>query len=75
MNYNQKTIERLLEGKWYRQPMYEEFDFYAIGKEPGVACMNPFIFEKIQQEKDNYPDGKIIVIAHWGADFKDVTPL
>ncbi|RZI02068.1 hypothetical protein EIG99_02715 [Staphylococcus condimenti] len=60
---------------WYRQPMYEEFDFYAIGEEPGVACMNPFIFEKIQQEKENHPNGKIIVIAHWGADFKDVRPL
>ena len=60
---------------WYRQPMYEEFDFYAIGDEPGVAGMNPFIFEKIQQEKENYPEGKIIVIAHWGADFKGIRPL
>lgn len=56
---------------WYRRPMYEEFDFYAIGSEPGVACINPFIFEDIKKEKSQYPSGKIIVIAHWGTDFKN----
>ncbi len=54
---------------WYRRPMYREFDFYAIGDEPGVACINPMMFEKIKECKEKYAM-KVIVICHWGVDFQ-----
>ncbi|WP_210130126.1 CapA family protein [Staphylococcus sp. GDX8P54P] len=55
---------------WYRRPMHREYDFYAIGNEPGVACLNPFLYEKIREMKDS--GSKVIVIAHWGVDFGSV---
>src|SRR5699024_4701060 len=57
---------------WYRTGMYREFDFYAIGNQPGVSCLSGNIMEQIKAEKALYPQGKIIVIAHWGVDFKTV---
>lgn len=54
---------------WYRRPMYREFDFYAIGNQPGVACINPMLYEKINEFKSKYAM-KVIVICHWGADFQ-----
>lgn len=59
---------------WYRNPMYREFDFYAIKDQPGVSCLSGNILEQIKREKESYPDGKVIVIAHWGVDFKTVNP-
>lgn len=81
---NQDTAERpfikqindtriaIFNAYWYRRPMYREFDFYATGNEPGVACLSGRIFEQIKAEKASYPNGKILVIAHWGVDFKSV---
>ena len=57
---------------WYRNPMHREFDFYALADQPGVACLSGHIQERIKSEKEENPDGKIIVIAHWGADFQTV---
>lgn len=57
---------------WHRRPMYREFDFYAIGSQPGVASLSGNILRNIKREKNIYPDGKIVVFAHWGVDFKEV---
>lgn len=57
---------------WYRRPMYREFDFYAIGNQPGVASLSGNILRDIEKEKSTYPNGKIVVFAHWGVDFKEV---
>lgn len=74
MNINNQRIT-FFNAYWYRKPMYEAFDFYAIGDEPGVACMNMYMLEAIKAEKEKYPTSKIVVIAHWGVDFKSVHPL
>ncbi len=60
---------------WHRNPMYKEFDFYAIGNKPGVASLSGGIMNKIREEKQQHPDGKVLVIAHWGVDFLDVNPM
>lgn len=63
----------IFNGYWYRNPMYFNYDFYAIGDQAGVACLSGTIMQNIQSEKAAYPDGLVIVIAHWGADFKMVS--
>ena len=55
--------------------MYKEFDFYAIGNKPGVASLSGDIMNKIREEKQQHPNGKVLVIAHWGVDFLDVNPM
>lgn len=66
INYNEQTYT-IFNAYWYRRPMYREYDFYAIGNEPGVACINPSLFEQISNVKEK--GHKVIVIAHWGVDF------
>lgn len=60
---------------WYRRPMYKEFDFYALGNKPGVASLTGEILNNIKAEKEKYPNGKVLVITHWGVDFLDVHPM
>ena len=50
--------------------MYREYDFYAIGNKPGVACINPSLYKQISKVKEE--GAKVIVIAHWGVDFGKV---
>lgn len=50
--------------------MYREYDFYAIGNKPGVACINPSLYKQISKVKEE--GAKVIVIAHWGVDFSKV---
>ncbi|RST59182.1 hypothetical protein D5F11_013725 [Siminovitchia terrae] len=69
-----KTRIAIFNAYWYRNPMYREFDFYAIGDQPGVACLSGHILEQVKKEKSAYPNGKVLVIAHWGVDFKTVHP-
>lgn len=57
---------------WYGNQMYLDYDFYAIGQSPGVACLSGKIKENIRTEKRNHPTGLVLVIAHWGADFEKV---
>lgn len=59
---------------WYRDPMHREFDFYALGDQPGVSCLSGNIMDQVRHEKETHPEGKIIIIAHWGVDFKTVNP-
>lgn len=60
---------------WYRNSAYQQFDFYAIGNAPGVACLSGEIFERIQKEKEANPDAFIITIMHWGVDWKKTHSL
>lgn len=68
---DQKVV--IFNGYWHRIPAYLEFDFYALGKQSGVASLSGLL-QVIQTYKKQFPDTKIIVIAHWGVDFKQVHP-
>lgn len=65
----------IFSGYWYRNPMYYNYDFYALGNKPGVACLSGNLRNNIQKEKEAHPDGLIIVIPHWGADFQTVSDM
>lgn len=68
---DQKVV--IFNGYWHRIPAYLEFDFYALGKQSGVASLSGLL-QVIQTYKKQFPNTKIIVIAHWGVDFKQVHP-
>lgn len=59
-------------GYWYRGPGHHLFDMYALGNKPGVACLSGEIIDRIKMEKADNPHAFIIVIAHWGIDFREV---
>ena len=69
LNYNGQKYT-IFNAYWYRRPMYREYDFYAIGNKPGVACINPSLYKQISKVKEE--GAKVIVIAHWGVDFGKV---
>lgn len=50
-----------------------DYDFYALGSRSGVACLNGVLLEQIVFYKQAHPKHKIIVICHWGVDFKPPT--
>ncbi|MEB6480616.1 CapA family protein [Acinetobacter vivianii] len=60
----------IFNGYWHRQTAYQQYDFYALGRSAGVASINAILFEQIMQYRLQYPQHKIIVICHWGIDFK-----
>lgn len=62
----------LFNAYWHRNGMYMNYDFYALGDEPGVANMSGSLIEQIKMEKANYPDSFVLVIPHWGVDFGTV---
>lgn len=64
----------IFNGYWHRETAYQDYDFYALGNSSGVACINAILFEQIIQYKQNYPNHKVIVICHWGVDFKSIHP-
>ncbi|MGA6136696.1 CapA family protein [Acinetobacter dispersus] len=64
----------IFNGYWHRKSAYQEYDFYALGNSSGVACINAVLFEQIMQYRVKYPQHKIIVICHWGVDFKSIHP-
>lgn len=51
---------------FYQSDNYYLFNRYAIGNESGIACLNPFIYERMSIAKREDETTKIIVIAHWG---------
>jgi hypothetical protein len=63
----------IFNGYWHRDTAYLDYDFYALGSTSGVACLNGVLLEQIVRYKQKYPDHKIIVICHWGVDFKPPT--
>ena len=51
---------------FYQSDNYYLYNRYAIGNESGIACLNPFIYERMSIAKREDEETKIIVIAHWG---------
>ncbi|ENW82183.1 hypothetical protein F909_01259 [Acinetobacter sp. ANC 3929] len=64
----------IFNGYWHRAIAYQDYDFYALGNSSGVACLNAILFEQIMQYRVKHPQHKIIVIGHWGVDFKSIHP-
>ncbi|NUF35262.1 CapA family protein [Acinetobacter oleivorans] len=63
----------IFNGYWHRDTAYLDYDFYALGPKSGVACLNGGLLEQIGRYKQTHPVHKIIVICHWGIDFKPIT--
>ncbi|MDF3346756.1 CapA family protein [Acinetobacter pittii] len=63
----------IFNGYWHRDTAYLDYDFYALGPKSGVACLNGVLLEQIGRYKQTNPEHKIIVICHWGIDFKPIT--
>ncbi|PTV58894.1 CapA family protein [Acinetobacter seifertii] len=63
----------IFNGYWHRDTAYLDYDFYALGSRSGVACLNGVLLEQIVFYKQVHPKHKIIVICHWGVDFKPPT--
>ncbi|NUF29152.1 CapA family protein, partial [Acinetobacter oleivorans] len=63
----------IFNGYWHRDTAYLDYDFYALGPKSGVACLNGVLLEQIGRYKLSHPEHKIILICHWGIDFKPIT--
>jgi len=63
----------IFNGYWHRDTAYLDYDFYALGHTSGVACLNGVLIEQISRYKLVHPHHKVIVICHWGVDFKPIT--
>ncbi|MER8077542.1 CapA family protein [Acinetobacter pittii] len=63
----------IFNGYWHRDTAYLDYDFYALGHKSGVACLNGVLIEQISRYKLAHPHHKVIVICHWGVDFKPIT--
>lgn len=62
----------LFSGYWYRQSKDLDFDFYGINRD-GVASLQGALLDRIKNFKEAHPKTIVIVIPHWGNDFKDVS--
>lgn len=71
---NQGQCLAIFNGYWHRRPAYQDYDFYALGNSVGVACLNAILFEQLMQYRLAHPTHKIMVICHWGVDFKSIHP-
>ncbi|AQV17536.1 CapA family protein [Acinetobacter pittii] len=76
-NYFELSFENkhyaIFNGYWHRDTAYLDYDFYALGYKSGVACLNGVLLEQIGRYRLTHPEHKIIVICHWGVDFKTIT--
>ncbi|MCZ1178508.1 CapA family protein [Acinetobacter pittii] len=76
-NYFELSFENkhyaIFNGYWHRDTAYLDYDFYALGYKSGVACLNGVLLEQIGRYRLTHPEHKIIVICHWGVDFKPIT--
>ena len=57
---------------WYKRNQYRVMDMYAIGDNLGAACISDQFCKKIATYKTTHPNSKIIVIPHWGVDFRPI---
>lgn len=64
----------IFNGYWHRRPAYQAYDFYALANSAGVACINAILFEQVMLYRVAHPKHKIMVICHWGVDFKSIHP-
>lgn len=62
----------IFNGYWHRDTAYNKFDFYALGHRDGVACTNGILLDQLKAYKTCFPQNKIMVISHWGVDFKPI---
>lgn len=62
----------LFNGYWYRNPAYNLFDFYAKADHAGVNCLDTLMITDVQRYKQDHPQAKVIVSAHWGTDYGEV---
>lgn len=60
-------------GYWYRRARDLEFDFYATQR-AGVCAIDGFLLRKIANFKRENPSCLIVVLSHWGVDFKGILP-
>lgn len=72
LTFNNKHYA-IFNGYWHRDTAYLDYDFYALGHKSGVACLNGVLLEQIGVYKLTHPEHKVIVICHWGMDFKTIT--
>lgn len=72
ISFNNKHYA-IFNGYWHRDTAYLDYDFYALGPKSGVACLNGVLLEQIGRYKQANPEHKVIVICHWGIDFKPIT--
>lgn len=76
-NYFELSFENkryaIFNGYWHRDTAYLDYDFYALGHKSGVACLNGVLLEQIGRYRLTHSENKIIVICHWGVDFKPIT--
>jgi len=72
ISFNNKNYA-IFNGYWHRDTAYLDYDFYALGHKGGVACLNGVLLEQISRYKLAHPQHKVIVICHWGIDFKPIT--
>ncbi|MCH7336167.1 CapA family protein [Acinetobacter sp. NIPH 2699] len=70
---NNKIIA-IFNGYWHRDVAYQDYNSYALGGSAGVSCLNAILFEQITHYKKNHPSHKVILICHWGVDFKPTHP-
>ncbi|MEB3754568.1 CapA family protein [Acinetobacter sp. MD2(2019)] len=71
IEYKDKKLA-IFNGYWHRDTAYNKFDFYALGERDGVACTSGILVEQIKDYRTRYPSNKIMVICHWGIDFKPI---
>lgn len=57
---------------WYKKYQYRVTKTYAIGEHLGAACITDQFCEGIKKCKAEHPTAKIIVIPHWGLDFRPI---
>ncbi|MBO0458491.1 CapA family protein [Enterococcus hulanensis] len=57
---------------WFKRYQYSVTNTYAIGDNLGAACISDHFCKKISELKQAYPNSKVIVIPHWGMDFKAI---
>lgn len=60
-------------GYWYRRARDLEFDFYATQR-AGVCAIDGYLLREIADFKRENPSCLIVVLSHWGVDFKDILP-
>ncbi|MEN0580341.1 CapA family protein [Phytobacter palmae] len=64
---------KIFSAYWYRRYMEEECAFYARPRRAGVACISGGLTEQLRQEKASANPATLIVLAHWGLDYRWTT--
>lgn len=57
---------------WYKRYQYLITETYAIGDNLGAACISNRFCKEISDVKQAHPNSKVIVIPHWGIDFRPI---